>query len=295
MSKFILTYPLADAANQERENLDVFFLDKKILDKKRETPAELIDVPLRNNLYAVGICLRGEAELKVNMETYTVKPNCLVVRPPHLINQFTRISDDFETLSVFFTKEFVTAGNNSNPDKFQFFESLATRVFQTSETEMKIFIEIFQSLREKYDAPHPYRNEILKSLITILLYETASIYDRRNLASTSGQTTSRRLLASEFKKLLTVNFAAERNLRFYAEKLSITPKHLTETIKETTGKTASEWIAEAVVLEAKVLMQNPQLSIERISETLRFADQSTFGKFFKNRTGLSPSAYKQTL
>ncbi len=107
--------------------------------------------------------------------------------------------------------------------------------------------------------------------------------------------TRSQLLASDFKKLVNVHFTAERSVKFYATKLCVTPNHLTVTVKEATGKTAGEWIDETVILEAKVLLQNTALTIAEISDSLHFADQSTFGKFFKNLTGLSPVAYKQAL
>jgi len=60
-----------------------------------------------------------------------------------------------------------------------------------------------------------------------------------------------------------------------------------------TGKTASEWIEEAVVLEAKALLQNQDLTVAQISDLLHFADQSAFSRFFRKSLGLSPTAYKQ--
>ena len=210
-----------------------------------------------------------------------------------MIQQWTRRSDDFESLTILFTKEFIAENNGLNLDKFAFFEGAANHVFPVSAEDLTNLKKILRDLQEKYYASHPFRNEILQSLISVLLYETASVYERLHLSSNSAQTRSDQI-TSEFKKLLNENFTEERNLKFYAEKLLITPKHLTETIKETTGKTAGEWIAEKVTLEAKVLMQNPSLNVEQISYALNFPDQSTFGKFFKNQTGLAPSIYKKS-
>ena len=288
LSNEIPTYQLSVFTNNEAEKLDVFFIDRKL-----EIAPARIDVPYRSNFYAVGVCLRGEAELKANLENYVIKPGSLVVKPAYVIQQWTRRSDDFESLTICFTKEFVADHNGLNLDKFEFFESTAKHVFPVSAEDLKNVKDSLKVLQQKYYAPHPFRDEILQNLISVLLYEIASIYERLHLSSNSAQTRSDQI-ASEFKKLLNENFTAERNLKFYAAKLLITPKHLTETIKEATGKTAGEWIAEKVTLEAKVLMQNPSLNVEQISYALNFPDQSTFGKFFKNQTGLAPSVYKKT-
>ncbi|MDO7853333.1 helix-turn-helix domain-containing protein [Hymenobacter convexus] len=84
-------------------------------------------------------------------------------------------------------------------------------------------------------------------------------------------------------------------LGFYASKLCVRLKCLTETVAESTGKRSVEWLAEAVLLEAHVLLQNPALTIGQIADTLHFADQSTFGRFFRKSVGVAPAIYRQRL
>ncbi len=287
MKRNIPTYSLENLSEFED---DVFLL----FNQKVENPKSAVNVPFRSNYFGVGICVRGNAELKANLETYTVEPNCVVAMSPQIIKQWTFMSDDFEISTVFFTSDFISTGNHLNLDIFPFFESVADHAFQLTDTQSKIIVESLDFIRRKYDAPHPFRNEILKNLINVLLYETAAIYDRQSLRANQLQTRSQSL-ASDFKKLVNIHFAAERSVKFYAAKLFITPKHLSETVKEVTGKTAGEWIAETVILEAKILLQNPALNVAQVSDLLHFADQSTFGKFFKNMTNLSPLAYRQNL
>lgn len=155
-----------------------------------------------------------------------------------------------------------------------------------------VVMTCLRAIQQKYDSAHPYRTEILKNQISSLLYEIAPIYDQQRVISTVGQTRSQ-LLATEFRKLVTVHGSTQRSVKFYAGELSITPKYLTEIVKEATGKTAGESIEEIVILEAKVLLQNPALAVSQIADRLQFPDPSTFSKFFKKSTGLSPVAYKQ--
>jgi AraC-like DNA-binding protein len=151
-----------------------------------------------------------------------------------------------------------------------------------------------QFIQEKYNEAHPFRDEILKNQIVSFLFEVEAVFEVQRAEVHQGRTRSEQLTA-EFKQLVNLHFKKERNLQFYAAQLCITSKHLSETVRAVTGKTGSEWISKAVILEAKVLLQSPELSIAQISDLLHFNDQSTFGKFFKNQTGMSPAAYKQTL
>ena len=55
-----------------------------------------------------------------------------------------------------------------------------------------------------------------------------------------------------------------------------------------TGKSANKWIDESLIVEAKILLKTPDITVQRVADLLNFSDQSTFGKFFKKHVGLSP-------
>jgi AraC family transcriptional activator of pobA len=234
------------------------------------------------------------ARLQVNLETYDLGPGSLMVLSPYVIKQWPFMSADMDALSIFFTKEFSAAGGGPNLDAFAFFARDARHVLTLPPAEAASITALLQTIEQKYDAPHAYREEILRSLIHILLHETAPIYSAQHTLPSTILTRSQ-LIAASFKHLVNTHYTTERSLAFYADKLCISPKHLAETVREATGKRAAEWLAEAVLLEARVLLQNPALTIAQIADTLHFADQSTFGRFFRNNTGVSPASYRQRL
>ena len=67
--------------------------------------------------------------------------------------------------------------------------------------------------------------------------------------------------------------------------------YLSTVVKNYTGKTAGDWIDEYVILEAKSLLRFSGLNIQQIAYQLNFPTQSAFGKYFKNKTGLSPKRF----
>ena len=96
----------------------------------------------------------------------------------------------------------------------------------------------------------------------------------------------------QFTELLGEHYKHERSVGFYARQLCITPKYLTTIIRKTSGRTAVQWIDDYVVLEAKNLLKYSTMSIQEISYYLNFPNQSFFGKYFKNHTGMTPTAYR---
>ena len=287
MSPTIPVFPLAALTETADKPAAVFFLGPD------SAAAHLpIAQPYRSEYYKIGIVLRGSARLQVNLDTYDLGPGSLMVLSPYVIKQWPFIAEDFDGLSIFFTKEFVAASGGLNPDAFAFFERNARHVFTPPPAAAASLTALLRTIGQKYEASHAYREEILRSFIHVLLHETAPVYSAQHVAAKTGQTRSQ-LIAAEFKQLVNTHYAAERGLAFYADQLCITPKHLAETVKEATGKRAVAWLAEAVLLEARVLLQNPALSIGQVADRLHFADQSTFGRFFRNNTGMSPAGYRQ--
>jgi AraC-like DNA-binding protein len=97
--------------------------------------------------------------------------------------------------------------------------------------------------------------------------------------------------ASTYGKIYSID--EERELKFYADRLNLTPMHLSKVVKAASHKSANEWINDHVILEAKALLKSTSMTIQQISEELHFPSQSFFGKYFKRCTGISPREYEK--
>lgn len=286
MSEHIPTYQLQAFASDNQTAAEVFFPDYAAA-----RPKIPLNIPYRGDYYKISLCRRGTAKLQANLETYVVTPGCLILTTPDVIKQWLHVADDYEALSVFFTTDFITT-NNAATGKLRFFVTPPTYVLPLSAAEAASIAASFRFLRQKYHTPNAQRENILKNILNSLLYEIGALYEPQSAPRPAGQP-RRQLLATAFRQLVQANCTSARSVQFYAATLCITPKHLTELVKEATGRTASDWIAEAVVLEAKALLQNPALPIQEVAASLQFADQFAFSRFFKKSTGLSPTAYRQ--
>lgn len=287
--KHIPTYALDNLSERQDTIPDVLLLSDPVINSK-----EPLIIPHRTSYYGIGVCIGGEAKLTANLETYDIIPGCLIAMSPHSIKQWHYKSDDFRSFAVLFTKDFLGAGAGVSPDRFPYFESVARHVFLLSPVQSAEIRHSLQFIKDKFEGNrHRHHPEMLRSFISGLLYEAASLYEDYNFSLSAIQTRSQ-LLTADFKRLVNLHFLRQRGVSFYAEKLFISPGHLTETVREVTGKTPGDWIAEAVVLEASVLLLNPALTVAQIADALEFPDQSAFGKYFKKIKGLSPAAYRKS-
>lgn len=285
MKKSIPTYPLDFLAQAQAVPVGVFMLDQPF-----EGVESTFGLPYRSDYYGVGICLRGRAELSADLEECVVTPHSVLAMPPQTIKQWKSMSADFRHIAIFFTKAYITDGNILDPDAFSLFSS-GGPVFALEEDEAATIAKALDQLLQKYKTLSLYQDEILKALINALLYELEAMHVRQSPLLHAPENRGR-YLTREFKHLVARNFSAERHVTFYAEAMSVTPRHLSATVKQHTGKTAGEWIQDAVLLEARVLLRDRARTIAQIADMLNFTDPSTFGKFFKNLTGTSPAAYR---
>lgn len=287
MPKRIPTYALHALAKEEKtQPQDILLMNYQV-----ESP-EALDVPHRTAYYGIGLCIRGEAKITANLENYTILPGSLIAMSPHVVKQWLSKTEDFETIAVLFTDSFFDpSGGDGARTEFQFFQSIAKNVFPLFGVQTQQIRASLEFIHGKYAADLKYKAEIVKKLIQALLFEVASLYEQYEVGFSAVQTRGQ-WLAAAFKDLVKLDFLKERTVGYYAEKLFITPRHLTETVREITGRTPGEWIAEAVILESKVLLKDADLTIAAIADQLSFPDASTFGKYFKNIVGLSPAQYR---
>jgi len=152
---------------------------------------------------------------------------------------------------------------------------------------------IFDLIRTTFNVEHANESVLMRSYSYLLIHEIDAMH--KSTGNSSLQSDEQSSIFIKFRNLLTREFWRQRSVSFYANNLNVTPKYLSELIKKQTGKTAGEWIDRAVILEAKVLLQNKELGIAQVSDKLHFSDQSVFGKFFKAHEGISPVEYRKSL
>lgn len=99
---------------------------------------------------------------------------------------------------------------------------------------------------------------------------------------------------NHFCDLLAHYYNTEHETQFYASKLHMTPKYFSQVIHDTTGISASRWIADYIINKAKrLLATRPDLSIQNIGYKLGFKEQAAFSRFFKNNVGISPKQFRE--
>ena len=135
-----------------------------------------------------------------------------------------------------------------------------------------------------------YRNRALGALLQLLLIycNNSCTLDSRQLDEQDAQV----CLLRDFKQRVEKQFREWHKVSAYASDISISPKHLSETVRNLTGKTAKAHIQDRLVLEAKRLLRHTEKTAKEIAYELGFTEPLHFSSFFKKQTGQSPTAFR---
>lgn len=247
----------------------------------------------RTDYYSICLLSEGEMKVETNLFMHHAKAPAFFVIAPEVIRRFFDAGGDLISTVIFFKKNYFLKNqvNIHFLDRFDFFEQKDRHIIDLDILQHQKFLNYFQQIEQQILKPSLHTPDIVRSFIYILINELDDITSIRSVAQSPALNRGEELLL-EFKTLLTRHFIEQRQLAFYADKLHITPKHLSTVIKDASGKSAGQWITEMLLLEAKVLLQDKQLTIAQIADKLEFTDPSHFGKFVKGQMGLSPLSYR---
>lgn len=257
------------------------------------------ETPTRYKFYTLILITSGYIKVILNGNKILCSANDFIVLSPIDVFEVMEISEDNKCRVVAFNKDFVLKdrGNIYLLDKFKFLNEKSYSGIKFNKKNGAILNRYFILLRKRMEQEsHKFRHEIIKNTIINLLYEIENIYLSKKIYDTSSygkeySKSNKELIKSEFLRLIKKDYRQNRQVSFYATTLNISVRYLGRIIKDTSGSTPKELIDELVVSEAKVLLTMRKYNITEVAYALNFSSMADFSRFFKKKTGVSPSHF----
>lgn len=276
--------------------------DLFIAEMHYESKMDIIEYPCRFHGYMAFFCIKGEFEVEINLKKFTIRKDSMFIYTPGNIVRVTNI-DPREKESVHFVVVAISEDLMSST-RFDFSKlyNESLRLLESpcvviNENERGLYRKYFDLIQEVSKMRIPNMRESVTALISSIFYLMGAMWtDRLTAAKKNGgdeMSTRSKIVLENFLLLVRDYHTKERSLSFYADKLYLTPKYLSKLIKSVSGKSAHEWIDSFVILEAKNLLKYSDMSIKSIVYELNFPNQTTFYRFFKTKTGMTPSEYRK--
>ena len=152
--------------------------------------------------------------------------------------------------------------------------------------------EYYKILSWKSASSSLFHQEEMNALVTAFFYCVKSV-TKRQMKRAPRSSSAKEYLFRDFVELLSSLHPKPRQLRYYAERLCVTPRYLSLACKECSGQTASQLIDLYVTKEIEYLLRHSAKSIKEICMELGFPNQSTFAKYVREHLGTSPKQYRK--
>lgn len=254
------------------------------------------DIPMKvNGMSIFMFCLEGTISIKVNFHEYVLERGSVIIIQNGSLGEFHGMSDDVRFMSLFVDTSFYEPYHQTHDtDKLK---ALLFRnsVYQCSEANMQDFLSIYLRIREWVKSGAPYAEDVVKGYLQVLLFSVYSLSSVTDSAHETGeQTHSNRSmqLFDDFVNLVLAHYRKEHFAPFYADKLCITPRYLSQVVNRVSGKFVKDYIKECLILDAKVMLKSG-CSITDICDRLHFPATSFFTRYFKEATGFTPTEYQR--
>lgn len=232
----------------------------------------------------------GTAEFVVDCHSYIVGKGDMLLVAPRMSVKLMKKSSDFGTCGLCMEPFFFDSLSIGNYVYKRLYNSSHTTYVLRLEDSDTVHIHKTLDLMSHYlTSDHPA--EMAGSLVNFLLLQITEIFHSQNVHP-AGRVKHSDALFRLFRKLLAENYRKEHELQFYADSLHISQTYLSRVIRQISGKTVNNYIAEALYTDARRLLVFTDLTVKEIAEQLGFSDQSSFGKFFKKKSETSPANFR---
>lgn len=204
-------------------------------------------------------------------------------------------STNFKATMLFVESDLLTSNlPNANASIDSIVHSKEYPILHPEKEDKEKILKNFQLLYDKSkETNHRFYEEMLKLQMQLFLLEMWYIFenelDRRKRSLQSGT------LYERFLQLVQEHCMKEREVRFYSNKLNITPKYLNYICKVNTRITASEWIQRNAKERIMLFLQNKNLNISEIADEMDFSSRSFFTRYVKKLLGETPKEYRERI
>jgi AraC-like DNA-binding protein len=236
---------------------------------------------------------QGTGHHHIDFKQFDVKPASIYFMIPGQVHSWSFQSQP-DGYIINFSKDYFNSflSNNAYFQNFSIFSGLADQqVIAVNEDTAAGLVASFEEILKEGAMTGLLRDDLVRTLLLQIFIkaERASGHKIEVTANSYNHTIFR-----NFQKLIAEHYTTLKLPKEYAALLYITPNHLNALCKDIMGASAGELIREQVILEAKRLLINMDLSIAEVADKLNFNDHSYFIKFVKKHEGLTPEKFRKS-
>ena len=261
---------------------------------------------MSNNLYfdkiGIMLCLRGSRQLLINGKAYTQSEGMVLILSPLFVINEVDVSPDYE-------ERFISGEPHVVFSLLNRMSRVVVAIRIINQPCFPVDEELFDCLESNAQRIWDYENKrdascnseeasIYNIMIEKIVEEsilTIALFLYKHLGAVSERETTNENILFEFVMKLQRGVVKNRSVTYYAENANLSVGYFSTVIRKTAGVSPSRLISAFTIARAKTLLNQTKKSIKEIASEMNFPEQYTFRKYFKQHTGMAPTAYRNTV
>ena len=242
------------------------------------------------------LCTAGEGSFVFNEHCYHIRKNDLVVIA--MPNRASNLAAHADMQVEWFAADYKFLQNLLPSNNYSIGGSISLNqdpVIKLTDDQARHLLSDFHRIHERMGDRHlQFYRELMGSLCLTMMYDIFEAHAQRDTTDTHSDRTA--YIVKQLMALLATGISrTERDVSYYAERLNVSSKYLSATIKRVTGHSVTSYIDRHTVPILKDYLNDERLSLTQIADQMNFASLSYFSRYCTKHLGKSPSEYRQSL
>lgn len=239
------------------------------------------------------ICTHGRMDFMIDGRSFSLKASEAMIVVGQVMERMV-CTADFEVMCIYISPEFLERCTPRSNYGIRGTLALYTcPVMQMDEERFEQLRQDFLQIENRLlKEQNPFQEDVLICATQMMFLDFFDIHSSQNgLANISFQDAD--IIARFMQMLEHGDYVKKREVGYYADKLCVTPKYLSEICKSVSGKTANYWISRFTTIHIRRLLQEREMSFTQISDLFEFSSPAYFSRFVHKHLGTSPTDFRE--
>ena len=246
--------------------------------------------PHRQTVYDLIFITKGKSTRSKGLDNYDFSANTFFFLPAYQISTHDVMTRDTTGFYCHFDLEIFNRKciKQDVLADYSFLDFTGNPLVTISDTAKLHVINLLTRLELEYSNPTKIDLDIISVNLLALFVEVRQFAKKEKITENASFRITQR-----YKNELSRYIYEKHSVAEYAGMLAVSPNHLNKCVKAATGKSAQDLLSDMVILESKVLLKQSTLTVNEIAWKTGKEDPSDFIRFFKSKTGLTPTEYRK--
>lgn len=249
--------------------------------------------------FMIVFCQEGDITLNINGNQHSLKKDFCAILPPGTVVRKVACNQPYVVKIAVASLSFLTETLSSSKETWNIIHYLFFNpihpIQKASSYKLYLYKELLITLIQ--EQPHAYSKQTRRFHFAGMLCELMVLLNQMIPKDYEPQALDKNravIITRDFIELVNSDTGMHRTVSYYADRLCYSPKYLSATVKQITGKSPLQIINAHAIKQIKFKIKYSEMSMKELADYFEFTNPSFFGKFVKMHIGMSPMQYRMS-